>query len=194
MSFDSFSTPDPHPDWHDLLTGYALGNLSSEEAATLEALLAQRPELKADLLAYQETLAMVPYALEPQPLPPGLEQTLITAATQSPQASPKTSTLRPLGSPRPLRKPWYGAAMTAAALVIALIGTDNYQLRQQQLTLQADMERTQAEIETLQETLLAKETLLAEVAAKPQFEEVVDILRQPNALVYSLQGTGEALT
>ncbi len=170
--FDSPFTSDPHPDWHDLLAGYALGNLSPEESEALQTLLAERPDLKTEVAAYQEALAMVPYALEPQSPSAGLEKTIVAAAQTTPR--------RP--SPR---RYWYGAAM-AAAVAIAIIGTDNYRLRQQQQTLQVQLDSNQQEIQQL------KADLLAEAAAKPDFEDVVEILRQPNALVYSLQGTEEA--
>ncbi|MEM9266342.1 MAG: anti-sigma factor [Cyanobacteria bacterium P01_F01_bin.13] len=180
MPFDSPSTSDPHPDWHDLLAGYALGNLSPEERATLKIILAERPDLKAEVVAYQETLAMVPYALEPQSPPAGLEQTIVAAARAVATTPPQSRS--------PSRRYWYGAAMAAAAVFVAIIGTDNYRLRQQQMTLQAKLDSNQQEIQTL------KAELLAEAEAKPDFESVVEILRQPNALVYSLQGTGDALT
>ncbi|MEA5466168.1 anti-sigma factor domain-containing protein [Leptothoe sp. PORK10 BA2] len=187
MSFDSSSNSVPPPDWHDLLAGYALGNLSPEEQSALQELLAQRPELEAELLAYQEALGMLPYALEPQSLPPGLEDRVIAAATQHPR---QTEARRPASSHRPRRtmgSPWYGAA-AAAAVLIAVVGVDNYRLRQRQMTLQTEINSRQAEIQTL------KEQLLAEATTKPELENVVEILRQPNALVYSLQGTGDAVT
>lgn len=181
MPFDSPSTSDPHPDWHDLLAGYALDNLSPEERATLQTILTQRPELKAEVLAYQETLAMVPYALDPQSLPATLEDRIVAAAGGH-RAVPSPSSRR---LPRPR---WYGAALAAAGLLIVVVGADNYRLRQQQMTFETQLASRQAEIETL------KADLLAAVEAKPEFEDVVEILRQPNALVYSLQGTDNAVT
>ncbi|MBT9317249.1 anti-sigma factor domain-containing protein [Leptothoe spongobia] len=187
MPFDSPSTSDPQPDWHDLLAGYALGSLSPEEQTTLQTLLTERPELKAELLTYQEALAMVPYALEPQSPPPGLEEAIVTAANEQSQQIQPLSTQRRRPS-KSIGQRWYGAAMAAAAVVLAMMGIDNYRLRQRQMTLQAELNTRQTEIQTL------KKNLLAETAAKPDFENVVEILRQPNALVYSLQGTDDANT
>ena len=195
MPFDSPSTSDPHPDWHDLLAGYALDNLSPEERATLQTLLAQRPELKAELLAYQETLALVPYALEPDPLPTNLEATIIAAAQQTKR--PTQTHISPANpQPRRRQRRWYALAM-AAALLIAIIGTDNYRLRQQQMVLQTQLSNSQVEQQALQ---TAKETLQdqlreAEIQlAESNVESLLAILRQPNALVYSLEGTGNAST
>lgn len=190
MPFDSPSTSDPHPDWHDLLAGYALGNLSPEEQVRLNQLLTQHPELKAEVLAYQETLAFIPYGLEPKPLPQNLEDTIVAAAT-------KTQQLQPISTPAPLKRRsryWYPAAMAVAALLIAVIGSDSYRLRQQRAALKTQLATAQTEQQTLKAKLSEAEDLLAESGTEKSFESVVDILRQPNALVYSLQGTDEAAT
>ena len=193
MPFDSPSTSDPHPDWHDLLAGYALDNLSPEERTTLQTLLAQRPELKAELLAYQETLALVPYALDPDPLPTNLEATIINAAQQTKRSIQiRQTAAKP--QPRRRQRRWYALAM-AAALLIAIIGTDNYRLRQQQMAIQTQLSNSQVEQQALQ---TAKETLQAQLdeaeiqLAESNVESLLAILRQPNALVYSLEGTGNA--
>ena len=178
MSFDSSSTSDSHPDWQDLLAGYALDDLSPEERTALTQILAERPDLKAELLAYQETLAMVPYALDARPIPTGLENTIVAAAQTAAQpASPKRR-------PRLFR---YHALLAAAATMLIVIAGDNYRLRQQQASLQT-------QLDTAKTKLQAKEQLAQANQNDPDFEPVIDILRQPNALVYSLQGTGEALT
>lgn len=193
MPFDSPSTSDPHPDWHDLLAGYALGNLSSEERATLKKLLAKQPELKAEILAYQETLALVPYALDPQPLPDSLEDAIIASAQQT-NRFVQPSTTPPLKrQPRRRHYRWY--TLLAAALLIAVIGTDNYRLRQQQVTIQAQLTNAQVEQQVLQtekEILQTKLDTVETQLAESNFESVLDILRQPNALVYSLEGTDNA--
>ncbi|MGD1952167.1 MAG: anti-sigma factor domain-containing protein [Leptolyngbyaceae cyanobacterium] len=182
MPFDSPSTSDPHPDWHDLLAGYALDNLSRDEQETLQKILAERPELKAEVLAYQETLALVPYALEPQSLPANLERTLMASAKPL-QAREHAVVQRP-----PRRAPRWSAAAAVAALLIIIVGSDNYRLRQQQATLQRQL----ANVQTEQQDLQAKLDQVEQELNAPDFESVIDILRQPNALVYSLKGTEEA--
>ncbi len=196
MPFDSPSTSDPHPDWHDLLAGYALDNLSPEERAALKKLLAQRPELKAEISVYQETLALVPYALDPQPLPSNLEAAIVASAQKLKRPTQTGTPLASKQQPRRKHRRWYALAM-AAVLLIAIIGTDNYRLRQQQVTLQAQLNSARVEQQTLQaaqEPLQAKLDEVETQLAESNFESVLNILRQPNALVYSLQGTGNAST
>ena len=189
MPFDSPSTSDPHPDWHDLLAGYALDDLSREEQETLKKILAEQPELKAEVLAYQETLALVPYALDPQPLPANLEDTIVAAIKTRPPQKRATvaAQQQPLRSRRVSR---WSMATVAAALLVAIVGSDNYRLRQQQATLQTELADAQIQQQGLQAKLAQVEQELNE----PDFDEVIDILRQPNALIYSLQGTEESAT
>ena len=190
MPFNSPSNSAPHPDWHDLLAGYALGNLSPQEQATLKQLLTQQPELKAEIVAYQETLASIPYALEPKSLPHGLEEAIVTAAKQPRLAAPPTTTARSWFR----RRSWYPAAAAAAACLMAIMGGDNYRLRQQQTALKTQLATAQSEQQTLTQKLDEATASLAEFSTQKSFKSVVDILRQPNALVYSLQGTDTAAT
>ena len=178
MSFDSSSTSDSHPDWQDLLAGYALDDLSPEERTALTQILAERPDLKAELLAYQETLAMVPYALDPRPLPTDLEKTIVAAA----QTAPPPAT--PNRWPRLFRR---HGLLAAAAATLIVIASDNYRLRQQQASLRTQLDTAKTELQATERLAQANQN-------EPDYEPVIDILRQPNALVYSLQGTGEALT
>ncbi|NJL89477.1 MAG: anti-sigma factor [Coleofasciculaceae cyanobacterium SM2_1_6] len=58
------------PRIEELLAGYALGDLSSEEAAELQQILVEHPDLEIELQSLQEVLATLPYALpaiEPSP-------------------------------------------------------------------------------------------------------------------------------
>ncbi|MBI4781102.1 MAG: anti-sigma factor [Oscillatoriophycideae cyanobacterium NC_groundwater_1537_Pr4_S-0.65um_50_18] len=49
--------------WQELIAGYALGDLSPEEAEELQRLLADNPDLTAEVASLQEVLALMPYAL-----------------------------------------------------------------------------------------------------------------------------------
>ncbi|HEY9629465.1 MAG TPA: anti-sigma factor [Coleofasciculaceae cyanobacterium] len=49
--------------WQELIAGYALGDLSPEEAEELQRLLADNPDMNAEVASLQEVLALMPYAL-----------------------------------------------------------------------------------------------------------------------------------
>ena len=66
----------------ELTAGYVLGDLTSEEAAQFHQLLVQHPELREEVEALQEALAMMPYAL-PEEKPQGELRSRILQATQA---------------------------------------------------------------------------------------------------------------
>ncbi|WAL59292.1 anti-sigma factor [Thermocoleostomius sinensis] len=111
--------------WQELMAGYALGNLSSDEAEELQQLLNTHPALIVELDRFQAVLNLVPYALPDPKLPPSLRDNLLEAVrsgdtnhrVHSPyKASSRFSLVRMGGA-------------VAAVLVLAL-AIDNYRLRQ----------------------------------------------------------------
>lgn len=105
----------------DQLTAYALGLLSPEEEARLEAALEARPELHAQLEADREALtALLVGTLPAADPPPGAEDRLL-ARLAAERATPQPPLREP---PGPARRPrWWPAALALAAalaLVFAL--------------------------------------------------------------------------
>lgn len=89
MSKDYKHQPDTH-DGHDnmghWLGLYVLGGLTPEEQAELEALLAERPDLQAQVEELSEAAAYIPYLAEPQEPSPALEQNLMARVEANAQA------------------------------------------------------------------------------------------------------------
>jgi Anti-sigma-K factor rskA len=166
-------THSPNPEnWQELMAGYALGDLSSEEAEALQTLLTENPELTSEVTQFQEVLALMPYALpDPEP-PPRLREAILSQAE---------SEKRPIGifgagqsgqSPRRNRIPWGSLGGAIAALALVAIGVDNYRLRQ-------ETQKNQMIIGRLQQEAAATAGLTA-------------ALQQPDAKLYALEGTGKA--
>ncbi|MEO0458799.1 MAG: anti-sigma factor [Cyanobacteria bacterium P01_A01_bin.114] len=151
--------------WQDLLAGHALGDLSRDEQAELDRLLAEQPTLKAELLAYEKTLDTLPTALTLQPPPPHLEPALLNAVTQ-PQAN----------APRSMSWVRWGWG-AIAALALLTLGFDNWRLRQTLANRQKALAAAQTTIQQLQQDLEQASTVLA-------------TLQQPTRQVYTLAGTG----
>jgi anti-sigma-K factor RskA len=150
--------------WQELMAGYALGDLSSEEAESLQRLLSENPELASEVDQFQEVLALMPYGLPDESEPPSrLRDAILSQA----EADSGFQTDR---SPRVARggswKKWGGAI---AALVLVALAIDNYQLRQATKQNQITIGQLQQEAETNAALIAA--------------------LRQPNAEVYALDGT-----
>jgi anti-sigma-K factor RskA len=71
------------PHIEELLAGYALGDLSPEEAAELQQILVEHPELEIELQRLQEVLATLPYALPEIEPSPQLRQNIFASLDQN---------------------------------------------------------------------------------------------------------------
>lgn len=70
--------------WQELIAGYALGDLSPEEAEELQRLLAENPHLTAEVASLQEVLALMPYGLPQHEPSAQLRGSILTAIEASP--------------------------------------------------------------------------------------------------------------
>ena len=175
-------TYSPLPEnWQELMAGYALGDLSSEEAELLQRLLTENPDLTSEVDQFQEVLALMPYAL-PEPEPPSrLRDTLLSHA----QADKNQADEIPVGifreerslpdSQQPRKNvpgrviSWQNLGGAIAALFLVTLAVDNYRLHQQ-------AQQNQITIGQLQQ------------AAEPE-ATLTTALQQPNAQLYALEGT-----
>ena len=139
----------------ELIAGYVLGNLSPEEAAEFQQLLAENPELATECDRLRSVLELMPYTLPQVQPPPQLRSTILEAATRDAnQIVPRLKLLR-------LR--WSFAVGTVAALLAIALGLDNYRLRQNLTALQAQLSQQQSTLadNTSGEMAIAPEIILA---------------------------------
>jgi len=123
--------------WEELIAGYALDDLSPEEAETVERLLNEHPELRGEAHQIQEVLDLLPYGL-PQPQPPDhLREAILDAAQGGDR--PQVKSRRPAR-----RRIWLEMGGAVAAFVAIALGFDNYRLRQ-------DLEQADAVIQALRQ-------------------------------------------
>lgn len=116
----------------DMLTGYALGHLTPEEEALVEAHLKTHPEAAATVAGYLEGLAELVMALPPEPLAEGSEAELLARVRAASAASPDADDVPPVVT-LPERPPerarrgggaaWWLGALSAAAVAAALYVT-----------------------------------------------------------------------
>lgn len=119
----------PLPDhWQELIAGYALGDLSPDEAEEVQRLLEANPALTQEVTQLQETLALLPYDLADRQPPAALRSTILTAA--QPSASPMPPPT-PRRTTRGIHPRWWGVGGAIAAVLIGALAIDNYQLRRQ---------------------------------------------------------------
>jgi anti-sigma-K factor RskA len=122
---DSFSSEH----LEELIAGYVLGDLDSEEVRELERLLAQNPELVKEVAQLQEVMALLPYEIPEVQPSPQLRSKILAAAQGSEN---------PIRVKRRFSLPWI---QIVAALVAVALGIDSYRLRQELQYTQSQLAR-----------------------------------------------------
>lgn len=116
-----FGSPSPEH-LEELIAGYVLGNLCSEEAEEFKQLLAEQPELFQQVNQLQEVLGLLPYAL-PEITPPQHLRSAIVEAVHNPV---NTKVAR-----KQFSLPWNKIIASVAAMLTLALGIDSYRLRQE---------------------------------------------------------------
>jgi uncharacterized membrane-anchored protein YhcB (DUF1043 family) len=185
-------------DWQDLMLGYALGNLDSEEAEALHQLLATHPELVDELSTYEEFLALLPYNLPLQTPANDLETAIVQAIYKQTSSLEKSASFTTsdtdastssISSPSRTHVPrqinWHnillGLGTTIAIGTMLLLSLDNDRLRQQvakNADLEQELQASRAQLQQLKQQQKKLQPLLA-------------TLQQPNTIIYSLQSIGQ---
>lgn len=154
----------------ELMAGYVLGNLSSEEAEELRQLLQEHPELIKEVALLQEVLEVIPLALPDVEPPPHLRSAILETFTadrigrQNSHISKPPNLLSKGEVKRSLFR-WSWVLGSAAALLALAFSLDNYRIRQRMTTLEATVARQ---------------------------KDVIAMLQQPNTQLVSLKGMDQA--
>ncbi len=113
----------------ELMAGYVLGNLSPEEAKTLEKILDTRPDKVLEMYRLQETLDLLPYGLPLTPAPAHLNESILKL-TQKKSFK--------LGFMPGIHQLWQKKVSIIFALILAGLTWSNYRLRQELSLAQAE--------------------------------------------------------
>lgn len=105
----------------ELIAGYVLGDLCSEEAEEFIKLLTENPEVIQEVNQLQEVLGLIPYAL-PEVAPPQHLRSAIVEAVHTPVNSSPTRKSTPA---------WSKIVGSVAAIFALTLGLDNYRLHQE---------------------------------------------------------------
>ncbi|MEI6064556.1 MAG: anti-sigma factor [Pseudanabaena sp. ELA748] len=154
----------PH-EWEELVAGYVLADLSSEEVIEIHKIILEHPEIVTKIDHLQEALAMLPLGLNETSPAPNLRDRIAAQAIpitvenllNSPVDTSKESLLNDSFAPTnrsPQRKNlWQLAAIglsSIGAIALIALGIDNYQMRQQIATDQIELQKHRQTIAMLQ--------------------------------------------
>lgn len=180
----------------ELMAGFVLGNLSSEEAEEFTQLLTEHPELEIEVQRLQEILEVMPYALPEVAPPPNLRQSILDTALAESQADALTAPEPLSASKKPNRalwrrlkgspRQWTGIICGAASLLVLALALENYQIRLQVSKMQAKVARLASDNYQISQQV---ETMQAKVARR---EDVISMLQQPDVDVVPLKGMEQA--
>jgi anti-sigma-K factor RskA len=184
----------------ELLASYVLGDLTTEEVASVNQLLDSHPELKAEVSRLQKTLALFPLGLPETELPPTLGSRILRTASGVGASSTASSSNR-IG--RRLTA-WRGVIGSVAASIVVGLGFYSYHLHQQVVATQAELARYQETIALLPQPrnrLLSLKGTEATPAASgslvvvPQTQQIVLTLQNltplPQGKIYRLWGVAD---
>jgi anti-sigma-K factor RskA len=172
--------------WPELLAGYVLGDLSSEDMITVQRYLDQNPDAIYEIEQLQSTLALLPLGLEDVVVPADLKSTIMAAAI--PTESFSISSTNPSISNSNSEKtrvyqvpkasiPWAGIAGGLAAGLAIAFGFQSLGLRQEMASTRLELARLRQSQEQLAQT-------------DNRYRNSVAILGQPESRMLTMTGTG----
>ena len=159
------SSPNYPHEWEELLAGYVLGDLTTEEVAQMQTIISANPEIVTEIDRLQETLALLPLSLaETYPSKDLRDRIAAVAISEKVELSDEANKVDKVFNQdlkQQTRSPqrslsdrfWKVAAISLGSLgaIISLtLGFDNYQMRQQIANSQIELQKHQQTIAMLQ--------------------------------------------
>ena len=166
--------------WSELLAGYVLGNLSSDDMILVQQYLASNPSAIADVEGLQITLGLLPLGLDNVAVPEHIKTNLFTSLPD--RETPKIAEMRHTNKPRSrnIQRRWFTIAGSMAAMAIAALGVQSYQLQQ-------EFAATRQELARLRES---QEQLIARSIDGNRYQESIAFMRQSGSRMLTMTGSG----
>ena len=181
--FSTFSSDTP---WAELLAGYVLGDLSSDDMILVQQYLDANPNAIAEVEDLKITLGLLPLGLDDSLVPAQIKANLFASLPD------RVSSTAPQPMHRPLQQSvqntiqnnvqnrWFALAGTVAAVTIAALGLQSYQLQQ-------EFSATRQALARLRET---QEQMNATSGESDRYEESVALMRQSGSRMLTMTGSG----
>ena len=195
--FSNLSSDTP---WSELLAGYVLGNLSSDDMILVQQYLASNPSAIAEVEELQITLSVLPFGLDNVAIPEYIRNnlftllpdrsiptiatsTIATSTIATPTiATPTIAAVRKVNKPRSrnIQRRWFAISGSIAAATITALGVQSYQLQQ-------EFSATRQELARLRES---QEQLITRSNSGDRYQESISFMRQSGSRMLTMTGSG----
>ena len=181
--FSNFSSDTP---WAELLAGYVLGDLSSDDMILVQQYLDANPNAIAQVEDLKTTLGLLPLGLDDGLVPAQIKANLFASLPDRVSSTAPQTMHRPLQQSvqntiqNNVQNRWFALAGTVAAVTIAALGLQSYQLQQ-------EFSATRQELARLRET---QEQINATSREGDRYEESVALMRQSGSRMLTMTGSG----
>lgn len=175
--FSNLSSDTP---WSELLAGYVLGDLSSDDMILVQQYLASNPSAIAEVEELQITLSLLPLGLDDVAIPEHIRNNLFTSLPD--RTIPTIAAARKVNKPRSrnIQRRWFAISGSIAAATIAALGLQSYQLQQ-------EFSATRQELARLRES---QEQLLTRSNSDDRYQESISFMRQSGSRMLTMTGSG----
>ncbi len=179
--FSTFSSDTP---WAELLAGYVLGDLSSDDMILVQQYLDANPNAIAEVEDLKITLGLLPLGLDDSLVPAQIKANLFASlpdrvgltAAQNVDESLQHSVQNNIQSN--IKNRWFALAGTVAAVTIAALGLQSYQLQQEFSAIRQELAR------------LREEQVIAKSGAGDRDSESIPLMRQSGSRMLMMTGSG----
>jgi anti-sigma-K factor RskA len=164
--------------WSELLAGYVLGDLSSDDIILVQQYLDSHPDAIVEVEELQTTLGLLPLGLDDVPVPSHIKTNLFaTLPDRAPSApvKPRSQTLE-----TKVQQRWFAIAGSIAAVTIAALGLQSYQLQQ-------EFSATRQELAKLRES---QEKLLVQSVEGDRYQQAVSLMNRSQSRMLTMTGSG----
>ncbi len=160
-----FTPPQPE-DWSELMAGYVLGDLTSDEIILVEAYLAAHPEQQSEIASLMLPIDLFPLTLPANNHPPAsVRQKIMQVAKSEATESTLISKVNVLTR-------WQKTIAGIGLLLLAGLGWHNYRLSNELAAVKQDLS-----------------TQIAKNQQSKTYQSVVSLLQQPNNRFLALKST-----
>jgi anti-sigma-K factor RskA len=183
--FSSFSSDTPRA---ELLAGYVLGDLSSDEMILVQQYIESNPDAIVTIEELKSTLSLLPLGLDDITIPAHIKTNLFASldlktdltTTPIPKDIPNTPTPpEPIQSiRRKIQNRWFMGLGTLAAATIAALGLQSYQLQQ-------EFSATRQELARLREN---QDQAIAKLNDSDRYQQASALMLQPGSRMLTMTG------